>query len=522
MRVQLLHPPTFVAPGNLQNVRPSQPLGLAYVAAALRAAGHDVAVIDAIAEAPEQTVPAGRLHRLGLTDEQILDRIDPTARVLGITNMFSFNWPTLRELIRKVRARHPERLIVCGGEHFTGLPELSMRSAPIDYIVLGEGEDVVVELFAQLDADAPFDPSTVPGLCWRRGDEIVLNPRAERRRDVDDLPWPAWDLFDVEGYNRHDLVSGLRWGTTLPILATRGCPYQCTYCSSPKMWTTRWYARDPIRVVDEIEHLHGRYGATNFPMQDLTMIIKKDWVVRFCREIIRRSLDISWQFPSGTRCEVVDDEVAALLGQSGCRLLCYAPESGSERTRALIKKKMKTESLLAAVDAAVGADLRLETFFVIGFPHDTAEDMRETARLARELARRGGEDVAVNFFFPIPATELFGYLERQGRVTCSDDQLMDPVFVHQARLVESRNYCEHLSAAELTRWKYRILASFYLTALATHPARIFRVVYNALRGRETSALEKFLGERTRRWLSRRGATGAAAGERDRDTPRRAA
>src|SRR5258706_2241875 len=141
-------------------------------------------------------------------------------------------------------------------------------------------------------------------------------------------------------------------------------------------------------------------------MQDLTMIIKKDWVVRFCREILRRVLDISWQFPSGTRCEVVDDEVAGLLGQSGCRLLCYAPESGSERTRTLIKKKMKTESLLAAVDAAVGARLRLETFFVIGFPHDTADDLRETPRLGREVARRGGEEAAVHLFFPPTAPAL--------------------------------------------------------------------------------------------------------------------
>jgi radical SAM superfamily enzyme YgiQ (UPF0313 family) len=508
MRIQLLHPPTFVAPGNLQNVRPSQPLGLAYIAAALRQAGHDVTVLDAIAEAPTQMVAAGPLCRLGLTDQQILERIDAAAPALAITNMFSFNWPTLRDLIRKVRSRFPEKTIVCGGEHFTGLPDMSMRDAPIDYLVMGEGEEIAVELFARLAANAAFDPAGIKGICWRRGDEIVQNPRAERTRAVDDIPWPAWDLFDIEQYNSHDLVNGLRWGRTLPILATRGCPYQCTYCSSPQMWTTRWYARDPVKVVDEIEHHHRRWGAVNFPMQDLTMIIKKDWVVRFCREIIDRRLDISWQFPSGTRCEVIDDEVAPLLRRSGCRLLCYAPESGAERTRRLIKKKMKTASLLAAIDAAVRARLRLETFFVIGFPHDTAEDLEETLRFARLVARRGGEDVAVNFFFPIPATELFDALAAKGRVNASDGQLMDPVFVHQPRLVESRNYCEHLSARQLTMWKYRIYASFYLTSWATHPTRALRVAWNALRGRETSALEKFIGERGRSVFRRRRAVPA--------------
>jgi anaerobic magnesium-protoporphyrin IX monomethyl ester cyclase len=503
MRIQLLHPPTFVAPGNLQTSRPSQPLGLAYIAGALRQAGHDCVVLDAIAEAPTQTIPSGRLMRLGLSDDEILDRIEPDAPALAITNMFSFNWPTLRELIRKVRVRFPEKTIVCGGEHFTGLPELCMRSAPIDYVVMGEGEEVAVELFARLALGRNVDAATIKGLCWRRCGEVVRNPRANRTSAVDDIAWPAWDLFDVESYNAHNLVTGLRFGKTLPILATRGCPYQCTYCSSPQMWTTRWYARDPVKVVDEIEHHARRWGANNFPMQDLTMIIKKDWIVQFCREIIDRGLDINWQLPSGTRCEVIDDDVASLLHQSGCRFICYAPESGSERTRELIKKKMKTASLLAAVDTSVKAHLRLETFFVIGFPHDTPKDLRESTRLARLLAFKGAEDIAVSFFFPIPATQLFNDLEKQGRVDTSDSQLIVPIFGHHQHLSEERNYCEQLSARQLTRWKYRIVASFYLTSWLTHPTRLFRVIWNALRGRETSVLEKFIGERVKKFVARR-------------------
>ena len=501
MRIQLFNPPTFIAPGNLQNPRPSQPLGLAYIAAALRQAGHECVVLDAIAEAPTQLIQWGQLLRLGLSDDEILDRIELDAPALAITNMFSFNWPALRELIGKVRARFPEKIIVCGGEHFTGLPELCMRSAPIDYIVMGEGEEIAVELFARLEAGN--DPTELSGICWRRDGEVVRNPRANRTRAIDDIPWPAWDLFDVQSYNAHSLVVGLRYGKTLPILATRGCPYQCTYCSSPQMWTTRWYARDPMNVVDEIQHHYHRWGVNNFPMQDLTMIIKKDWVVRFCREIIDRKLDINWQLPSGTRCEVIDDEVALLLHQSGCRFICYAPESGSERTRALIKKKMKTDSLMAAVEAAERAGLTLQTFFVIGFPHDTPEDLRDSVRLARQLARRGAADIAVAFFFPIPSTELWTDLEKKGRTAPSDTHLMHPLFGHGGFLSEEHNFCERISAAQLTYWKYRIVGNFYLTSWVTHPMRFLRVIWNALLGRETSALDKFLGERVRQIFARR-------------------
>jgi radical SAM superfamily enzyme YgiQ (UPF0313 family) len=487
-----------VNPTALTALRPAPPLGLAYIAAALRKAGHDCVVLDAVAEAPTQTTREGRVLRLGLTDEQIVARIDPSARVIGITNMWSFSWPAVRSMIHAIRERCPDRIIICGGEHFTGLPEYSMGQAPIDYVVMGEGEEIAVALLDALERGASFDPATIAGLCWRRGEEIVRNPRAGRTRDVDDLPWPAWELFDLEAYDENNFVTGIKFGKTVPILATRGCPYQCTYCSSPRMWTTRWYARDPVDVAEEIEFYTRRYGATNFPFQDLTAIIKREWVIAFCEEIIRRELDITWQLPSGTRCEVVDDEVAALLHRSGGRSLCYAPESGSERTRQLIKKKMKTEKLLGAVEAAVAHRLNLSTLLVLGFPHDTAEDLRETVRLVRRLARMGVEDIACAFFFPIPATELYDYLIAQGRIRLDDDFLMTPIFVHDRSLSEDRNYCEHLSARRLTAYKYWMVANFYLLAWLTHPRRPFRHLYNMMTGREASKMDTFLNETRRR------------------------
>lgn len=82
---------------------------------------------------------------------------------------------------------------------------------------------------------------------------------------------------------------------TIPLLATRGCPYQCRFCSAPNMWAPRWIPRDPVKVVDEIQYYVEHFGARNFPFQDLTAIVRKDWIVAFCREILRRGLDIRWQ-----------------------------------------------------------------------------------------------------------------------------------------------------------------------------------------------------------------------------------
>jgi anaerobic magnesium-protoporphyrin IX monomethyl ester cyclase len=437
-----------------------------------------------------------QLYALGLTPQQVVERLDPDADAFAVTNMWTFSWPLVREILHAMRGAYPDKPIVCGGEHFTGLPELSMEQAPIDLIALGEGEEAAVEIFANLEKNglSGTDWLSIDGVVFRGPDgrpQRSLKSRA-RNKDVDDIAWPAWDLIDVDTYTEHEFINGLNFGKTVPILATRGCPYQCTYCSSPTMWTTKWYARDPVDVVDEMEHYHKTYGATNFPFQDLTAILKKDWIVKFCNELLDRGLKVQWQFPSGTRCEVIDDEVASLLRRSGGRSLALAPESGSERTRQLIKKRMKTESLINAVKASVRNGLNLTTFIVIGFPHDTPEDLKETRKMVRRLARLGIDDIAVGFFFPIPNTQLYRELMEAGRVDLGDDFLLTPIFANEEKLLPSNNYCDHMTARELTSWKYSLLLHFYATSFAIRPWRVARILWNALRGRETRKLETFL------------------------------
>ncbi|MCA8941622.1 MAG: B12-binding domain-containing radical SAM protein, partial [Planctomycetes bacterium] len=262
MKLQLIHPPVYINKNGLTALRPSLPLGLAYIASVLREDGHDVSVVDALGEAPEQHIVDGDIWRIGLSTDEVVERIDPDAEAIGVTSMWSYAWPIVRELLHKIRARFPDTPIVCGGEHFTAVYEMSMQQAPIDFVVLGEGEETAVALFRALELGV--DTTVIPGIAYREGDGTIhQNPRRDRIRNVDEIPWPAWDLFDVRAYDENRLVTGIHYGRTVPILATRGCPYQCTYCSSPNMWTTRWYARPPIDVIDEIQHYVDTYGANN-------------------------------------------------------------------------------------------------------------------------------------------------------------------------------------------------------------------------------------------------------------------
>lgn len=502
MKVTLIHPPVYINRSGLTALRPSLPLGLAYIAAVLRKDGHEVSVVDALGLAPEKMTPEGDIWRLGLSPQEIVERIPKDAQAIGLTSMWSYSWPIVRELIRAVKQAFPELPIVCGGEHFTAVPDLSMQQAPIDYLVMGEGEETAIALFRALELK--LDVTVIPGVAWRQDDgSVQKNPRRDRIRAVDEIPWPAWDLFDVEAYSSNRLVTGIYYGKTVPILATRGCPYQCTYCSSPNMWTTRWYARSPKDVADEIEQYHKHYGASNFPFQDLTAILKKEWVIDFCAEIERRGLKISWQLPAGTRSEIIDEEVARLLVRSGCRSLNFAPESGSERTRKHMKKMLTDEKLFRAVHASVKAGLNVGAFFVLAYPTDEKEDMKATVRLAAKLGRAGIDDVSAGFFFPLPSTEITRQLEQEGRVKLDDAFLKLPIYVHNKFLSEDRKFCAAFTARQLTWWKYKVVFAFYFNSFLFRPGRVFRILWNFVRGRETSKMESFLHETLRKFRLRK-------------------
>ncbi|MBT3361314.1 MAG: radical SAM protein [Rhodospirillales bacterium] len=355
--VCLLRPPGVEA-FRLSSASLAMPLGLAYLAGSLEAEGIAYSVLDSLALAPTTISRYHKGYLVGLPLEEIPSLIPSDATLVGVGITFTHEWPAAARLIDLIREERPDLPIICGGEHITSMPEFSMATSKADFLVLGEGEETLVELVRAIENGTSFDE--IDGIVIRDGNSIIANKRRPRRTDLDNIPWPAWHMFEVETYSKHGFVGGMEVpDITLPLLASRGCPYQCTFCSSPNMWTTRWTARDPKLVVDEIEHYMKTFGARNFPFQDLTAIIKKDWIVSVCNEIIERKLDITWQLPTGTRSEAIDSEVAQLLKRSGQIAMTYAPESGSERTRRYIKKKVNSEQMVASIRDSATADLNV-------------------------------------------------------------------------------------------------------------------------------------------------------------------
>jgi radical SAM superfamily enzyme YgiQ (UPF0313 family) len=475
------------------------PLALAYLAAALREAGVDVTIIDAVGEAPRRYFKPRdpRFLGLGLTDEEIAERVPADATLIGVTCMFSESWPMVRDTIEALRARWPSIPIAVGGEHPTALPEHTLRSTTaIDAVGLGEGEETIVELAVSIAEGTPLE--RVAGLAFLRAGELVRTRPRSRIRDLQSIARPAWDLVPLSGYFDNGLAYGIGRQRTMPILATRGCPYQCTFCSSPQMWTTRWTARDPDDVLDEMQWAVDTWNVENFDFYDLTAILKKDWLIAFCTKMKQRGLCVTWQIPSGTRSEALDAEVLPLLAATGVHHIVYAPESGSPAVLKRIKKRASLDRMRASMVAATRAGLSVKCNFIVGFPDETFSEALETVRFCRELAKLGVTDVNIGPFCPYPGSALYGQLLSDGALGETNDAYFDMLAMY-SDLARTRSWSKHMSHRQVTLARMLGMSEFYGLAFLHRPARLMELPRNIASGRHETRLDRALGDILRRF-----------------------
>lgn len=490
----LINSPGLKSFSGLQMHTPNPPLGLAYIAAAIKEAGLPYTVIDATGEALDSISPYGKRDDFmiqGLTFDEVVQRMPADTRIVGIGCMFSTLWPLTRELAEHIRAHFPDAIMVLGGEHCTAVPELSLRTSVFDIAVLGEGEETFVHLAKAIGAGQPWQQ--IPGLAYIDSDgKFQNNGLSARNKDIDDIPMPDWDSFPIEEYISRHQINGSNLGRSMPLLSTRGCPYQCTFCSSPGMWTTRYITRNPKAVADEIELYKNKYNIVNVDFQDLTAVVKRRWVIEFCNELIKRDLNVTWQMPSGTRSEVFDAEVSELLYRSGCRALAFAPETGSPEMLKLIKKQVDLSHMMEAMRIAVRQGFKLSCFIVIGFPQETRATLHESLKLVRRMALLGVHDVSVSKFVPYPGSYLFKRLQEEGKIAIDDQFFLSPMDFYTQK---APSYSEFVTTKELYVAMLWIFVNFYIISFARRPFRTARILLKAvIMGTEETRFAKWLND----------------------------
>lgn len=526
LRVVFVRGPVVVFPASLSTHGPTPPIGIAYIAATLRAEGYPVAIVDSAGEGittcePIES-PIGTLHRIGLSQSDTVDRIDPKADVIGFTNMFLHEWPELRRLIKATRDRFPDQIFVIGGENATAYWSTIIEECPeIDFVVRGEGENTMLELVHrvqrgdttddiaglvscraaralrhEVDADGVLATISL-GATNATPTEIPAKPATSaalptRLRDLSSIPRPAWDLVPMHNYFENPFF-GVDRGRSMPLLATRGCPYKCSFCSSPQMWTTRYVVREPEELCSEIATYIADYDIKNINFCDLTAITKRRWTLAFCDALDDLETEITWQLPVGTRAEALDEEVLVRLFETGCRNVTYAPESGSQRMLKVFDKRVDLDHILGSIKAAHRIGLRTHVNIILGHPAERLRDVAQSAWFLVKAAAVGCDDCAVILFCPYPGSRDFDTLKEAGRL----DDVDSLVYLALGRSSSAAlSFHGRFSSRTLRTLQLAMLAMFYGLTFVRQPGRLWAFISAQRTGEELTYLDQMV--RTKR------------------------
>ena len=472
------------------------PIGASYIAGYMEKLGHTVEVIDGLGEDMYKYTKWGISNVRGITIPEIVNRIPRDTEVIGISNMWSHAWPVTRDLTIEIKKVYPKVPIILGGVNPTSLTEQVLSYPSVDYCVLGEGEETMRELVAALESGSSV--KGIKGIAYRNnGNGIVINPKRERRKDLDSLPYPAYHKIPLETYIQIRQPHGAGRGRSLPIIGTRGCPFSCTFCTAPKVWSKDWITRDPSRVVDEIQYHMEKYKADDFQFEDLTAITDKDWIMRFSEELMRRNIKISWQLPCGTRTETFDEEVARTISKAGCTNITFAPESGSVDSLRWVQKKLDLNNVYKAARYSVKAGITVCGFVVIGFPNETKEDIKNTFKMLRKLAWIGFNEVSITTFTAIPGSEIFYELLKEKKVELNDEFYVGLLCMSDLMAVTSWN--SNFTDKQLARLRVRAYMNFFFFAYLFRPWRFFKSFKNVILKRQENKLEKVVYDMLCKW-----------------------
>lgn len=360
-------------------------IGTAYIAAYLRQNGYDVKIVDAIAL---------NLNAEGI--KKIIKKEKPDFIGLGPFTEEIYEAYKVCKIAKQVDTGI---VTVLGGPHASALPRETLEEFPlVDCVIYGEGEETFLKLangLALVDID---------GIAYRKNDEIIVNKPACPIENLDEIPYPAWDLYPMDSYrgiltknfNRKMDIPALE----LPVLSVRGCPSKCNFCY--KVYDGVRF-RDPVKVVDEIEFLVDKYGATDIFFAEGTFLAKSEHGKKICTELIRRRLGKKISWVAETRVNAVDEESLKLMKEAGCEELYYGIESGDEEILKKSKKGITFDQMRTAIKLTRKVGIRACCFSIIGHPNETKETIDKTINLLMEL---DADIMNIAIMLPFPGTKI--------------------------------------------------------------------------------------------------------------------
>jgi anaerobic magnesium-protoporphyrin IX monomethyl ester cyclase len=389
-RVALVNPPAIK--GAFHH-HPYLPIGLAYLAAVLEEKGNEVTVLDCLAS--------------DINQEQLKQKLGAfNPDIVGISSMTPMVQSTMMAA-RGAKEACPNATIVLGGPHATFMDKEILSQEPaVDVVVRGEGEQTLVELTQRIVNQVGLN--SAEGVTYRHLGQIFQNPNRPFIQNLDELPFPAYKHFPLDKYRLFGKLF-------FPVITSRGCPFQCSFCTTSRILGKQYRARSPKNIGNELELLKREYNADSFTFYDDTLTLDKKRIFDICDEIKSRKINIPWDCQ--TRVDQISEEILAKMKANNCQQVFFGAESGCQYVLDAVKKKTNVEQNETAIKMAKKAGLFVAISIIIGYPGETAEMRKQTLDFIR---RTEPDDVYLCIATPYPGTELRALVERMGLKMSSD------------------------------------------------------------------------------------------------------
>ena len=417
MRIVLIYPPVWkippvgddsAAPGEgppagldaarlLSGDILSIPIGLLSLAAQTQAAGHRVTVLNLITIPWQDVIEAIRQY---------------PAELYGLS-CFTVNRRGSMSLARLIRRLYPHAHIAVGGPHATALPDSMLTFCDaLDTVIIGEGERSFAELIARLERNDI--PRGIPGTAWREGETVHIVPQGQRIEDLDQLVPPCQYFPDYI------------------LVTTRGCAWDCSFCSSTCLWGRQVKVNSPVYVLNELETMVKRHGLTAIAIKDENFTMQRNRTLDICNGIRRRKLNFLWS--CDTRADCLDEELLYNMRDSGCRRISIGVESGSPRILRALNKQLRLSDVRKASKAAKKFGLQIRFYMIVGSPQESSETLTQSIKFVQSVRPH---EVIWNPFTLLPGTRTFA--EAIGRGTLRAEQFFTENFFEYIPLEHSQD-----------------------------------------------------------------------------------
>jgi len=416
MKVLLINPPQTFYPGS-DLPAGNLPLGLMYIGGVLERSGYKAEILDAFMT-DSAVRKIGESVEIGMPYDKIAEEIRRRKPdVVGISNPFTcqvHHAAKVADIVKEIDANIPT---VVGGPHVSAVPVEFMTEAPnVDISVMGEGE------FAMLDIvqmhEGKKKPEEVSGISYRKENRVLQTSPRPFLRDLDDLPYPAYDLVDMERYLNPEKIEYRSFkDRSISMITSRGCPFNCVFCAVHLHMGKAFRAHSTEYVVNHLKHVVDKYRVKTIFFEDdnLTFDIKR--IDAICDQIIQKNIKFKWETPNGIRADYLTLDLLRKMKRSGCQSVFFGVESGDQHILDdVISKSLDLEAVTRVAKMCKDIGLSTAAFYIIGFPGEKKEDMMKTVEFALELKKKYDVGMLLHVATPSCGTRLYYECKEKGYI----------------------------------------------------------------------------------------------------------